>query len=330
LQLLLPAVMSAQESARKLSCSSNLRQIALAIHQHHDVYGRLPSGGWHYRWVGVPERGTGPDQPGSWIYNILPFVEESNLHDLGKGLPYGSMEQAQAVLQLIETPVPIFNCPSRRLPRAYPVENPIFYAGGGRLRLPVAVGAKSDFAANVGSLAKVPDFRDFAEEGRWEFPQDLQEGDDKTFLWPSDQEYIDQHGAGVKFNGVIYARSHVRFAQITDGLSKVYLIGEKCLMVDPYKGGKVLPNQELDDKGDNEFMYAGFDNDSERTAESRPFRDSDVKWHIAQFGSVHPNSWNMAFADGSVRPLSYDIFLEIHRELASRDDGGSASPDDAQ
>ena len=63
LGLLLPAVQSAREAARRMACQSNLRQVALAGHLDHDARNSLPEGArsWGY---------------GTWATKLLPFLEE--------------------------------------------------------------------------------------------------------------------------------------------------------------------------------------------------------------------------------------------------------------
>jgi prepilin-type N-terminal cleavage/methylation domain-containing protein len=77
--LLLPAVQSAREAARRMQCQNNLRQIGLACQNHHDVFGRFPWGG-----------SDGPDQTccnattrdgWTWAYYILPFIEQKSTYD---------------------------------------------------------------------------------------------------------------------------------------------------------------------------------------------------------------------------------------------------------
>src|SRR5437773_558439 len=73
--LLLPAVQSARESARRMSCMNNLKQIGLALHNHHDAFGTFPPGG--------VTNGTccGTQSGATWTIYILPFIEQQMLYD---------------------------------------------------------------------------------------------------------------------------------------------------------------------------------------------------------------------------------------------------------
>lgn len=79
--LLLPAVQAAREAARRMSCSNNLKQLALALHNYHDTYKTFPPDAI---WLGNP-RGTqsaaGDQRNFTWITLLLPFIEQGPLHD---------------------------------------------------------------------------------------------------------------------------------------------------------------------------------------------------------------------------------------------------------
>ena len=79
--LLLPAVQSARESARRMHCSNNLRQWGLAVVNYHDTLGRFPPGS--VRNTGNLPPGTNPYQgPNtSWMAHSLPFIEASSAAD---------------------------------------------------------------------------------------------------------------------------------------------------------------------------------------------------------------------------------------------------------
>ena len=88
IQMLLPAVQSAREAARNLNCKNNLRQLAMAALNHESTHGHFPSGGWGRLWTGDPDRGIGAKQPGSWCYQLLPYVEQQDLYNWGAGEPW--------------------------------------------------------------------------------------------------------------------------------------------------------------------------------------------------------------------------------------------------
>src|SRR5208282_2151046 len=84
--LLMPAVQSARESGRRAQCLNNLHQMAAGCLALESKFQHLPGGGWGCAWTGEPDRGYGAQQPGGWHYNILPFIDQTDLHDLGEGL----------------------------------------------------------------------------------------------------------------------------------------------------------------------------------------------------------------------------------------------------
>ena len=107
--LLLPAVQSAREAARQTQCQNNLKQLALAIDQHVTATGRYPSNGWGHTYIGDADRGSDDKQPGGWIYNVLPYLEQQGLRDVGQGLD--PTAKSQAMLAVVQTPLSIVRMP---------------------------------------------------------------------------------------------------------------------------------------------------------------------------------------------------------------------------
>lgn len=120
--LLLPAVTSIRESARRTTCRNNLHQIGVAALGHVEKYGYYPSSGWGYLWEGDPDRGVGATQPGGWIYSCLPYMGYDFVHDIGKGLGKGMTGDAKynALAQAKSAVLPTFICPTRRKVIGYP------------------------------------------------------------------------------------------------------------------------------------------------------------------------------------------------------------------
>lgn len=75
--LLLPAVQAAREAARRMSCNNNLKQVAIAMHNYHDTFQRLPPGQWNNYYTN-----DAPWIRGCWVQPMLPFIEQKNLYEI--------------------------------------------------------------------------------------------------------------------------------------------------------------------------------------------------------------------------------------------------------
>jgi prepilin-type N-terminal cleavage/methylation domain-containing protein len=289
--LLLPAVQAAREAARRTQCKNQLKQIGTAWAVHEEAIGHYASGGWGWSWSGEPELGFGQDQPGGWVYNTLPMVEEQALHDMAVGL--SGQPRRDALTHMNEVPMPGMHCPSRRPAVLSPAQGVGMQMINGNR---IVNCVKGDYAACVGDAP----FSDWIN-----FPTSPEAA--RNYAWQTHPGH----------NGVSYQRSLVKVGQVTDGTSNTYMVGEKALDPLRYENG--------DDWGDNEFLYGGYNRDFHRTVALPPSEDRPGVRMDFQFGSVHPAGWHMVFCDGAVQTMSYGIDLEVHRRLGVRDDGESVS-----
>jgi prepilin-type N-terminal cleavage/methylation domain-containing protein/prepilin-type processing-associated H-X9-DG protein len=277
--LLVPAVQKVREAANRAQCQNNLKQIALGMHNHHTAHGHFPSGGW------------------GWLYNTLAYIEQKDLRDRGVGLTGSAFTKELALM--LQTPVRTYNCPSRRT--GGPYNNSTGYsiksadAAGTTLSTSVSMAARTDYAGNSGNTGVTQ-----CGPG----PDTLTQGDGNGF-------WTGGYAAGENCNGIIYQRSRVKIRDILKGTSNCHLVGERYMNPNNYYTGQ--------DGADNETMYVGFDNDVNRDSSfGPPMMDSPNYSSYDRYGSVHPGGINMAFCDGSVRVVDYDINAKIFRDAGSR------------
>jgi prepilin-type N-terminal cleavage/methylation domain-containing protein len=318
--LLLPAIQAARESARRNQCKNNLKQLGIAAHLFHDSQKFLPSAGWCDWWVGCPDVGMGENQPGSWAYQLLSYIEESAIAGVGQGFKCGDPNSREAIGKMLATPVSIFYCPSRRAAQGYP------YANTSNTNfVPPPVMAKSDYAASIGHVNLFG-----TDDGCNKNVKTVEMGKTYTGWSHSGPTFVRNVNVLLKINcatghtGVVFQRSTVSFKQITDGTSSTYLFGEKNIQSDEYETGLA--------GNDDQSMYNGWDRDN--LASSYVVRSStgtligypptpdtpriDYHW---RFGGPHSGGWMVVFCDGSVHFLSYDMDPLIHPKLGDRRDG---------
>jgi prepilin-type N-terminal cleavage/methylation domain-containing protein/prepilin-type processing-associated H-X9-DG protein len=305
--LLLPAVQAAREAARRMQCSNNLKQLALACLNHESAMNYLPSAGWGsniphiYELIGDPAHGNDWRQPSGWIYNLLPFMESQGLHDieLGKSGP----AKIDAANELVATMFSFVNCPTRRAPTT--LTNP----NGERQ-------AQTDYAGNGGELfyGFLVNPTDPPNTSSMTGPADYNQGT----VSPGKAGWSTAAGLS---NGVFYGAGQTRVSDIKDGTSNTYMLGEKYLNTSNY-------TSNISDAGDDQNMYTGYQDDVIRwvgtgnDASYTPQQDQEaaVPNSVRIFGSAHSAGFNVALCDGSVRLIGYSIDLETHRRLGNRKD----------
>jgi prepilin-type processing-associated H-X9-DG protein len=290
--LLVPAVQKVREAASNTQCQNNLKQIGVAMHNCHDQYKHLPSAGWGWAWIGTPERQVGADQPGGWAYNVLPYVEQGALRQLGLNPATFNADMTT----LMQTTVAIFNCPSRRSGGPYP-----YVAGGGNVSTYNSISNNAMVSFTPPSQVARTDYAGCASST----------GADQNNAGPGSLAAAPGPGAyDNTYNGVLYEASQIRMTQITRGTSNVVMVGERYIQPQNYLTGT--------DGGDNEITYVGYDNDICRSTSVLPIQDNNNINDTVRFGSAHPAGLNMLFCDGSVRFITYDIDLPTWTNYGNR------------
>ena len=278
--------------------------------------------------MGDPDRSTDWRQPGGWIYNVLPYIEQQALHDMGAGM--SQLGKATMNNRRIATPLSLLYCPTRRNALTYPMSSTglggnYMFVNGGR----PAVVARSDYAANSGDVY----FIWYPLSGSFPPPSWPCAAGNNYDAGPSDPTSVENppgqmtaaartafNNIGTVATGIVYVGSMVKMADIRDGTSNTYLLGEKYLDPDYYTTGW--------DQGDNECSMIGQNEDIARwsvaaytSSISTPQQDTPGADLQRSFRQRHSAGCQMAFCDGSVQMIPYTIDPSVHRWLSDRADG---------
>jgi prepilin-type N-terminal cleavage/methylation domain-containing protein/prepilin-type processing-associated H-X9-DG protein len=117
ISLLLPAVQKVREAAARAKCQNNLKQIAVAMHNHHDANGTLPVGGYLDLTKATPNSFDRTHM--SWCTQLLPYIEQSALsaqvltaiRNNGAGLPNWDYCDSLAMQPIVQQRVAVYECP---------------------------------------------------------------------------------------------------------------------------------------------------------------------------------------------------------------------------
>ena len=286
--LLLPAVQAAREAARRTQCSNNLKQIGLAMHNHHDAHGGLPYGA-----SGVFDTAIG----GTWGASILQYLEDQSAYDqFDFNFPMLDPINAEAAKKV----VPVYLCPTD--PGS---QDPISTVHCSRHSLPEVVRTSyfgSMGPAHMGNCADCPDPTPSASNYccrlSWNFGS------------------FAHDGLGVslgQFPGMIcrYPRS-IAFREVTDGLSKTFLVGETLPEHCCFNGAYV-----------NNFQVTS--TNIVLNLLVRDNREGEMYTTACGFKSMHPGGANFVMGDASAHFISESIDYRLYNELGSRAHGEPVS-----
>jgi prepilin-type N-terminal cleavage/methylation domain-containing protein len=188
--LLVPAVQKVREAAARAQCQNNLKQIGLALHNYHDTNDRFPPGAAAdiLPWK-TPQTAADKDWGSSWMVFVLPFVEQNNLFSKWQFSGGSGWQNANDNALIRGLVIPNYHCPSTSLPEWNPYSTTLPGNGGTTGIMYTCYVAISGSATDAGV---------------------------KTF---GTSLYSEQ--------GILFAQSKVKMAQILDGTSNTIMVGEQ-------------------------------------------------------------------------------------------------------
>jgi prepilin-type N-terminal cleavage/methylation domain-containing protein/prepilin-type processing-associated H-X9-DG protein len=289
--LLLPAVQKVRESAARLTCTNNLKQIGLGLHNYHDSQGSFPPGyiDGNTNPNSTPDNDVGPGW--GWAALLLPYIEQDNVYrQINFKQPVGSGVNAT----ISQLPLKIYQCPSDGLQDAFPVYDSSFTT-------PIATVAHSNYVGCNGWIE--------AFNGAGGNPGT--EGNDGLV-----------GGSGSAGVGLFWRNSHTKIASVTDGMSNTIIVGERSSNHSPstwtgaVPGGRcpawmatqppciycAPPGPAYDNADFAEALVLSHGNATHVPSADFPIFDPDT------FYSYHTgNGANFLFGDGSVHFLTSSI-----------------------
>lgn len=332
--MLLPAVQQVREAARRTQCLNQLRQIGLAAINFESGRMRFPTnGGMGNAGDGsgaMMDNGRDAGVTGTWVYQLLPNLEQAAAHAQLAQLGYFSIDTMAG----IDTPLmgynfPTLTCPSRG-------ERSFNVMGGGNQLTVFAIDYASVTAPTMNTLRLagnvVPNNRTFVDTmvSQANPPQNDESGTTQEMnqFWTGviTKGYSISTGGSTGGGGTARRYPRVNYGGIIDGSSNTLLFAEKGAPSNLGSGSQ--PGERLGALSHGEFVSF--------RAIGRPVADNDRATHFGgtastgggttpmaqdSLGSAHAGSVNAVLADGSTHSLNIEASFESLWDLADRKDG---------
>ena len=277
--LLLPAVQAARESARRMSCSNNLKNLGLAMHNYHDTVGSFPYGF--------------SDLEALWTAPILPYVEQRPLHDtlIFRESGVGNWNSGSANTVACETLVSTFRCPS--------MAAPLFLNNEGiSKRVPVSYRGCAGSDVYSDDRSTIPSTAPAGARA-------LEEIDLNGMFWGNSGVRMADVLDGTS-NTIMIGESLTDPGFVKDGQGMDY-----WQFGSPQTGGWVSGG-----RGGTEYSEGLGSTGPKMNARRDPTQPGVIM--EMSFGSFHPQGAMFVFADGSVRFIAQTVDLPTYRALGSR------------
>jgi prepilin-type N-terminal cleavage/methylation domain-containing protein/prepilin-type processing-associated H-X9-DG protein len=298
--LLLPAVQAAREAARRTQCVNNLKQIGLALLNHHDTTRAFPAGCISDiappRWS-PPASGASQPASVSWCLSTtgMSFTPKTG-PAAGTKSKFMGAPWTVSILQYLEEGsqfgVIDFGAPFMDASTTVPDPNKSLLTRLGVYQCPSASEAVSVFPLASTYLGC---------QGGGEFKECFGTGSSDPI--PNERTMYS--------NGILFVGSKVKMKHITDGTSKVILAGET-----KHGNGEWAGSAKIE--GGAASTVLGSTYHPPNLYPDLPIRTST---QMSSYSSQHPGGCNFVLADGSVHFMSDDINLGTYRLLGQRDDG---------
>jgi prepilin-type N-terminal cleavage/methylation domain-containing protein/prepilin-type processing-associated H-X9-DG protein len=313
--MLLPAVQSTREAARRTQCSNQLRQLSLGIMNYHDSMRRFPLAFWASDTYRSGMGDTGYGQGISWLARILPYIEEEALHsrvnfDIAGITTATDPNSALAVNAF----VPTVYCPSNgdeRDRRA--ATNTAALQGAATSARTMHYYGIMGVVVPSGVINNYSRFR-YSNGGNWPFAIRPPQG---IFSAHASNPAVSRQPDGTAAK------------DCTDGLSKTYLLGEISWAGMGTQGnfntGSYLAG--FNGWGSGQFIrsvrniwYTRPINTSLIEIRNGPIATNDT-YNNMNWGSNHPGGCHFSMGDGSVRFVPETIDMDVFMAAGSRNSG---------